>query len=220
MSEREQITHTAVDATKEHRMRTILLGVIIVLVLLMGAVTYGWWEALKKRDHQVANGAAFAKQIDSLCKQGLVNKKRQYLCHNATKVIKGEQGLPGVPGAPGAQGIEGPSGKPGPIGPSGAPGSNGGTGAKGDKGDTGASGASGQPGASGAPGATGAQGDQGPAGPTGPQGDKGDKGDTGPAGYPASWTFIVPGLINDTTYLCTDKTPGDDVHTYDCEAQP
>lgn len=161
---REEIAENAVRHSKDHGLRRLTVGLAIVCALLVAMAAAAFFVALNEREQAVQQGEAFAKQVEALCKDGLIPEEQLYLCKNADRVIEGAQGIQGVPGPQGAQGIEGPTGATGAQGPTG------------EQGEKGADGEKGEAGADGAAGATGAQGEPGPAGP---QGEKGEKGDTG-----------------------------------------
>jgi hypothetical protein len=127
------------------------------------------------------------------------------------------------------------------VGPKGATGASGSPGASGPAGASGASG-TGKPGSDGADGrgikstdinsaghlavtyTDGTTADLGAVvGPAGQNGSDGADGKSGAAGSPpASFTFTVPGVLGDTTYLCTpdgESGPGAQP-SYSCAAQP
>lgn len=209
--EHEHIVSEAVARSRRaggHPRLIVVLVALGILGLLVGVAgfTYGYNEQKSQADA----GHNLAIAIDRLCSDptSIKTPEGQRVCAQAADVAKGDTGKAGndgPQGPPGPQGIQGVTGAQGPEGPQGVPGN------VGKAGEPGKEGPSGAPGQDGVAGKNGTDGNDGKAGPPGPQGDPGKDGTDGADGtpaYPFTFTFVVPGVVGDTTYTVTCPAAG------------
>lgn len=222
MSDKQQFIQETMDESrgiKNHRGRIGIIVAVAIALLCLGAGIIGGVILYKNTLDTAQQGTDLAQQVQIACNDNEVNTTElDALCNQADDVVESApsaaQGDPGERGETGETGSTGSSGATGPPGPTGPPGTDGTDGQIGPMGVTGTPGPSG---GSGQPGEPGPQGEAGPAGPAGEAGPAGPQGDIGPAGYPQSFSFTIPGLVNDSVFTCTDP---DGDRMYDCVEAP
>ena len=205
--------------TKKGRRDLVTLALLIVIVGMLGWITWDREQSQRRAELAEATTVSLAEQIQTACLDDAVIVSDRDVCDRADRVVDdgpqvvagergergpaGEAGPTGPPGRPGAAGEDGTDGEPGTAGIPGTPGPAGRTvvGPPGEAGTDGSIGSDGTPGAPGADGLTGPPGPIGAPGPTGPPGPAGEPGPTGAPGAPGA-----------------DGTPGRGVELLECQA--